>query len=613
MAQLLRINLTDESIKIEEIPKETLRKVIGGRGLAAYILLKELPARIDPLSEDNKLVFAVGPFNGLLPSKYVVAAKSPQTDILGFALASGLFSWRLRMAGYYALVVEGSSDKPKYIFIEDEKVEIRDASKLWGLTTNAVENELKKELGENFSIASIGPAGENLVRYACVINDGRRAAGRTGMGAVMGSKKLKAIAVKGNKKPDVANKELFKKVWGDFIQEFMKKDHWAIPYGTSGGIAAYSDEMGCLPTRNFTSGTFEGAEKITGEGVLAKWTVKRLGCPACPVNCWGEIEIKNGKSVKYFRGPRPEYESIAALGPTCGIDDIETIVLSNDLCNKLGIDTISTGVTIAFAMECFEKGLLTESETDGLKLNFGSSEILPKLIEKIAYKQGFGKMLSEGTRRLSQKIGKGSEAFAVHVKGLELPMHEPRPQKGFGLAYATSSRGACHNRARGVLRGETIPELGFDKDYVKKDDPRSITGKALQIKKTQDLRAVEDSLVVCYFVGIPPRILLELYRTVIGADISFEEFLKCGERIVNIERLFNVREGITRKDDALPKRIHEPLRGGVTDGLYISEGELNKMLDEYYMLRGWEVESGIPTREKLKDLDISEFDTELNI
>ena len=606
MNKILRVNLTNEKIEKTNLQEKTFCLFIGGRGLSSKILFEELKPGVDPLGPNNKLVFATGPLNGLIPCKYVVAAKSPLTGILGFSLASGPFASAIKFAGYDAIIVEGKSEEPKYLYIFDNYVELKDASKVWGKATSEAEKIIKNEVNDpNVSLAVIGPAGEKMVKIACIISDGRRAAGRTGMGAVMGSKKLKAIVIKGSQKPMIAKEKQFEDLWKKFLTEFEKTSHWARTYGTTGGIEAYSMMQGCLPTRNFVSGTFEGSHKITGEETLANWTVKRLSCPRCPVGCWGEVEIKNGRHVEYFRGPRPEYESIAALGSCCGNDDIESIVIANDLCNKYGVDTISTGVTIAFAMECYEKGIISKDVTEGLELKFGNSNAILQLIKKIALQEGFGAMLGEGSRKAAEKIGKGAEAFAVEVKGLELPMHEPRPQKGMGLAYATSPRGACHNRGWGEAR-KPIPELGLDKEFVEKTRPYSIWGKAKVVKINQDWRAVEDSLIICYFVGLGPSLATDIFNAATGFDVSVKDLLTCGERIFNLERAFNIREGITRKDDTLPKRITEPLQGGYTNGLSISLYELNSMLDEYYIERGWEKATGIPTKEKLKELGLEE-------
>ncbi|MEM3713955.1 MAG: aldehyde ferredoxin oxidoreductase family protein [Nitrososphaeria archaeon] len=601
--KIIHVNLTKDVVQEIYLNEKIFYQFIGGRGLCSKLLFEKIKPRIDPFCPDNVLIFATGPFNGLVPCKYIVAAKSPLTGILGFSLASGPFASELKLAGYDAIVIEGQTYEPKYLWVSEEEVLLKDASKVWGKTTDETEKIIKEDLGQpDAKLAVIGPAGEKMVRMACIISDGRRAAGRTGLGAIMGSKKLKAIAVKGSKKISIAREEKFRELWKNFLIDFESKPHWAKPYGTTGGIESYSNR-GLLPTRNFISGTFEGAHKITGEETLASWTVRRLSCPKCPVGCWGEIEIKNGKCVGYFKGPRPEYETIAALGSCCGNEDIESIVIGNDLCNKYGIDTISVGVTIAFIMECYEKGLLTKEELGGLEPTWGDSKVILELIKKVGLKQDFGTILGNGSKKVAEYIGKKSELLAVEIKGLELPMHEPRGQKGMGLAYATSPRGACHNRGWGEAR-QPIPELGISNEFITQTNPYSVWGKAKIVKINQDWRAVEDSLILCYFVGLKPSLITEFLNSITGFDMSISDLLKCGERIFNQERMFNVREGITRRDDTLPQRIMEPLQGGCTNGLSISPYELNSMLDEYYTERGWDKATGIPTKEKLRELEL---------
>jgi aldehyde:ferredoxin oxidoreductase len=611
MGKILRINLTKETIKEEIFDEKIARFFIGGVGLCTKILFEEVKPGIDPLGPENKLIFASGPLNGLFPCKYVVAAKSPLTGIFGMALASGPFASEMKYAGYDAIVLEGKAEEPKYLWISDNEIELKRATHIWGKTTNETEKIIKEEVGDpTAKVASIGPAGEKLVKIACIINDLVRAAGRTGLGAVMGSKNLKAIAIKGKKKIQIAREIEFKRLWEKYITIFKEKPHWASVYGTTSGIELYSRERGCLPTKNFTSGVFEGVHNITGETFLYKWTISRSSCPKCPVRCWGTIEIREGKYIDYYKGPRPEYESIAALGSCCLNDDIESIVLANDACNKYGIDTISTGVIIAFIMECYEKGLITKKDTDNLELSWGNSKVILQIIEKISQKDGIGALLSEGVKKIAEKIGGKSKDFAVHVKGLELPMHEPRGQKGMGLAYATSPRGACHNRGRGEIK-EAIPEFGINKEFVEKINPFNIWGKAKILKISQDWRAVEDSLVICYFANLNISLIVDLFNAATGFDMSINELMKCGERIFNLQRVFNVREGITRKEDRLPKRIEEPLRGGYTDGASISKYEINSMLNEYYNERGWDKYTGIPTENKLRELDLNEAIIEL--
>jgi len=594
--RILRVNLTDRRISTEKLSESEARKFLGGRGLAINLLYRELKPKIDPLGPENKLVFAVGPINAVEGN------------------CSGWFADGLKKSGYDALIVEGASESPVYIWINDENVEVRDAKHLWGKWTAETESLIREELGvKDAAVIAEGPAAENLVRFSAVTHTAHRAAGRTGLGAVMGSKKLKAIAAKGTKKIEVADpdkiKDLSKKITAETFTNPTTKT--LRDYGQIGFIPDLQND-GILPTRNFRSGVFEGADKISGQTMAATILVGKDACPRCPVACKKIVEVKEGPFAPVLpEYGGPEYENGAALGSLLGIDRLDAVCKMNMLCNAYSLDTISTGVCIAFAMECYENGLLTKEDTDGLELTFGNAEAAVKLVEKIALREGFGDVLADGVRRAAQKIGKGAEKYAVHVKGLEIPMHEPRGKKGVGLIYAVSNRGGCHVQSMhdpDLESPNMAPEISISKPLHRLDTSRE---KVLAMKKTQDYIAIINSLVICeciYWFGGPlyrPVDLVEMINAVTGWDYTVEEFMTTGERINTLCRAFNVREGITRKDDCLPPRFMEPLQGGPTEGQVITKEEFESMLNNYYEICGWDVETGIPTKRKLDELGLT--------
>jgi len=614
--KVLWVDLTKSSLTEQDLDESTVRKYIGGRAFGAKILLEELRPGIDALGPDNKLVVSTGivtgiPFAG--NCRYVVMAKSPLTNAWGEANASGYFGPELRFAGFNHLIIEGRARSPVYLYIKDGKAEIRDAEHLWGKTTGETHEAIQDELHEpKARILSIGVAGENLVRYACVLSELHRANGRCGMGAVMGSKKLKSIAVRGTRKLKyfdekrlmelcrLANKEVWQGAYGDLL----------FKYGTDGDL----DDLhatGRLPTKNFTKCTFSGYQKITGETMAETILIGRNTCYACPIACPRKVAAKEPYEVDPDYGG-PEYESTAALGSLCMIDNMVAIAKANELCNKYGLDTISTGVTISFAMECYEKGLLTEKETDGLDLKWGNSQASQQLIEKIAKREGIGDLLAEGVMRASKRIGRGAEKFAMHIKGQEVPMHEPRGKKGLGLSYATSNRGACHLQAEHDDFFEDPkwlrPELGIDKTV----DRLSVgADKARLVKVLADMWAIYDCLSLCKFTGYPEggvevERVADIVNAATGWNVTPKELMTVGERAINLCRIFNAREGMARKDDTLPERLMEPLTEGMYEGQGISRKDLDEMLDYYYEYRGWDKRTGWPTKSNLEELSLKE-------
>lgn len=614
--RILRVNLTDKKSSIDVISEKDARKFIGGKGLAINLLYRELKPGIDPLNIENKLVFAVGPVNTVgIPgdTRFVVAGKSPLTGIWGEGNCSGWFGDDLKKSGYDALVVEGASESPVYLWINDEHVDIIDARKLVGKWSAETESIIKKELDSlDASVIAEGPASENLVKFSCVTHTAHRAAGRTGLGAIMGAKKLKAIAAKGTKKIEIAYPDKVAELRKKIVKQTFSNEMTTLlrTYGQAGFVPDLQND-GLLPTRNFKSGIFNGAGKISGQKMSETILKKRDACPRCPVACKRVVEVRAGPFAPVtpeYGGP--EYESVASLGSLLGIDDLEAISRMNMLCNAYSMDTISTGVCIAFAMECYENGILTKNDTDGLELSFGNAEAAIKMVEMIAHREALGDILAEGVRSAAQKIGKGSERFAIEVKGLEVPMHEPRGKKGLGLMYAVSNRGACHIQSMhdpDLESPDMAPEIGITASLHRLDTSRD---KVLAIKKTSDWVAVINSLSLClniyWFGGVSykPLDLVEILNAVTGWDYTVEEFMKTGERINTLCRCFNVREGITRRDDTLPRRFMEPLLGGPTDGQAITEEELDSMLNDYYSICDWDVETGIPTKEKLETLGL---------
>jgi len=623
MGQILRVNLTERKIAVERLEGDTARRFIGGMGLGAKILFDELKPGIDPLGPQNKLIVATGVLAGLpFPHKISVVAKSPLTGIYGEATAGGFFGQELKFAGFDAVIVEGKAEDPVYLWIHDGEAEIRDASHLWGKATREVQKLLRAEIKDDRAqVGCIGLAGENLVKFANIMFGFNHAAGRTGLGAVMGSKKLKAIVVRGNLRVKLADEEKVVKLCKEsFInKEALRGPYWPdilTKFGSAIDLATWQ-ETGRLPTMNWRKCTFNGANNLTAETMSATILRRINTCPHCPVACNRVVEAHYPYDVDPDYGG-PEYESLAALSSLCMNDNLVAAAKANELCNKYGMDTMSTGVTIAFAMECYEKGLLTSKDTEGLDLTWGNHKSLIQLVEKIAKREGVGDLLAEGVKRASEKIGHGAEEFAMHVKGLEFPMHDVRGMKAHGLGIATSNRGACHLvvETDDAFMGQPVPEIGLDETIVSKSQTYAGPEKAKLAKICGDLFALFDSLVVCKWTTYPcggykMKTITNIVAAATGWDVNIDELMKTGERIFNLCRAFNVREGITRKDDTLPKRFTEPLPEGPYKGQAYSREELEKMLEYYYELRGWDKETGIPTREKLEELGLEYVAKEL--
>jgi aldehyde:ferredoxin oxidoreductase len=594
--KILSVDLSRKEVSIRKLPEEMCREYIGGKGFGAKILFEEMEPKADPYHSTNLLIFATGPVNGLMLSgaaKLCAVFKSPLTGVWGESQCGGYFAPQLKRAGYDIVIIQGKSRTPVYITIEDENVEIRDAAHLWGKDTFETEDIIKKDHGENFQVLSIGPAGENLVRYACITHARGRQFGRCGAGAVMGSKRLKAFAVHGIGSIEVAKPDeldAFRRELNEKIKERLKS---LTEYGTP-AIMALTNITGTLPTRYWTQGEFEGFEKINAEAIKKKLVERSKACFACTVAC-GKISkvvkvpyvlpLGSFAVIEEAEVEGPEYETLFALGSLCGNDNLESVVKANEICDRLGLDTISAGNVIAFAMECYEKGIITKENTGGIELAFGNYEAIITALRKIAYREGFGKILAEGVKRASEIIGKGSQKFAVHVKGLEPPGYDPRGLKGVALAYAVSCRGACHLRHL-AYRPNLTGSHPFGEGRI---DRLSYDGQAEMVKEQEDFYTLIDSMVLCKFVCLPtigPILwdeLTKLYSIITGIEVGRMELVTVAERINNLVRAFNLREGISRGDDTLPERfMKEPLKGQV-----VRKEKLNEMLNQYYKLRRW--------------------------
>jgi len=601
----LEVNLTSKTVRKEPLESELTRHFLGGAGFGIKILFDGVKPKTDPFSAENIVIFATGPVVGTLvpgSGRAIIISKSPLTGGCFRSLFGGYWGGELKYAGYDLIVITGSSEKPVYLSIDDDRVGFKDASHLCGKGTFETQNLIKEELGdESFQIACIGPAGENKVRIASVVHAYTHVAGRGGLGAVLGSKKLKAIAVRGSKKVDVADIDGLIKFYNNIIDETREANFQLMAYGTMRGIQTWNKD-GVCPTRNYQTEVFDGWDKITGETIVPKYSIKSKGCSACTTSCHKILKITDGKYAGVIS--RTELEDLYALGSMTEVDDIGAILMANRLCDDLGLDGISAGVTIAFAMECYEKGILTSEDTDGLELKFGNGDTLVDCVRNMAYRKGLGNLLAEGTLRMSEALGRGSQRFAMHTKGLEFAGVSPRTGAGKSLDYAVANRGGSHMEARTQMwetGSQTLEERFSTKD------------KASIVLASQNLCTVEDSLITCrFFTIIYGRTLgkshLEMIKLTTGVDIDLPQLNKIADRIYTLERCFLVREGMTRKNDTLPYRIlHEPIPEGPSKGGYTKPNMLNEMLDEYYKLREWDVKTGVPTKERLKELEIESF------
>lgn len=621
-ASIFYVDLTAGRVWREALPEAVYRRYPGGSALATYLLLKHTPKGADPLGPENTLVFATGPLAGLAisgQSRMSAAARSPLTGGVGDSQSGGYFPAEMKAAGADAIVVLGQAPAPVYLWLKDGQAELRPAEHLWGLPTAEVERRLEAELGDaRIEVAQCGIAGENGVRFAAIMNMANRANGRTGLGAVMGAKRLKAVAVRGTRYPKPADPRAFKALSGRF-QANLEANPGMVHFGKYGtdGILGYHNYKGALPTRNYSSGQFEGAaEKLGGEVYHDTILKERDTCFACGIRCKRVVELHGEYEVDPVYGG-PEYETIATFGSYCGIDDLPAIAKAGELCNKYGMDTISCGATIAWAMDCFEQGLLTPEETDGLQLRFGNVAAMLQAVEAIAHRRGrLGALLAEGSAGAARRLGRGSEALVVAVKGQEVPAHMPQFKRSLGLIYAVNPFGADHQssehdtalRAKpGSADARHLAELGT---YAAEKPEAMSENKVRFAYDTQVFYAALDSLGLCQFVWGPswqlygPSEVVELVRAATGWEVTLEEIYRVGERRLNLQRAFNAREGIGREADRLPPKFFKALTGGPTDGVSLTEAELARAQDLYYQMAGWDPATGLPTAARLAELEL---------
>ena len=596
------VHLTSRTAEDLTVPESVVRKFIGGSGLGTYLLFRYGSPAGDPLSPDNPLIFMNGPFQGTgIPTsgRHQVISKSPLTDAFGESDCGGAFGFHLKRAGYDGLVFLGKASSPVYVAVLDGRVEIRDGTSLWGKDTFETEEALFAAVGKPAGVACIGPAGERMVLLANIMHDGRnaRAAGRGGMGAVMGSKNLKAVVARGNGRTVMADEKRVRGKSAEKAKFYMEKLPAMTRFGTAGGVAL-AEQNGDLPLKNWSMGSWpEEVKSITGEAMAETILTGNWGCVACPIRCGREVAFDG------ISGAGPEYETIGMLGSNCLISDLKAIGRGNDLCNRMGIDTISGGSAVAFSMELFERGIIDE-KTVGNPLKWGDGEAMVRFLTDISEKRGFGAVLAEGTRKAAEKIGKGAEKYAIHSKGMDFPAHDPRCYKSLAAGYATSNRGACHlsGFSYSFERSMTYPELGVDTVLDRTLDE----GKGKINVGFQNLMGVVDSLKMCKFPFAATRIddLLVWIAGVTGWDMDYRELMTAGERIFNLKKLYNMGCGLSAKDDSLPERILRETRGsgGSADTL----PDLEAQLREYYSERGW-TEEGIPLPGKIASLGLEEF------
>jgi aldehyde:ferredoxin oxidoreductase len=584
--KLLRVNLSSGDVAVEDVDEAVFDSYIGAKGVGAYYFCKEMEKGVEPLSSDNIVILSTGPYQGTeIPAagRFATITKSPLTGIFLDTYCGGWFGHSLKRCGYDLVVIEGRAESPSYISIKNQDVRIKGASKLWGKTTDETEGALRDMEGKGIRVLSAGPAGENLVKIACLISDYRRSAGRGGSGAVFGSKNLKAVCVEGSKKLPVADKKELKETIRQISENVRAKreegEDFYI-YGTS-STPDDASEKDRMPTRNYSQAEFEGAVDITGETLHEEYDVNMVGCCSCLIKCQGEIVDV---------GERPEYETLAMLGSNCGVRDVRKIIEANILCNQLGLDTISTGGVVGFAMESSKLGIIEE------KYEFGNGDQLLGLISKIAAREGIGDVLAEGVRNASKKLGEGSEKLAVHVKGLEIPAWDPRGKLGHGLAYMTADIGGSHLR----------------EFYSTKKIPNTSALEVMdKFVRGQDKNVMRDNFIICTFAmdTMNRSLRKDAYKAITGKALSDERENDVVNRIWTLIRLYNVREGISRKDDCLPHKFRSvPLPSGVAEGCtaFVSEEDMELSLDEYYKRRGWDSD-GVPTEETVSRLGLGWF------
>jgi len=608
--RMLRIDLANRKTRVEDLPEKDLRRFIGGAGLGAEILRSELPEKIAPFDSRNLLIFGTGPFQGpAVPggAKFSITGISPQTQTYADTAAGADWGPALKDAGYDVLVVEGVSERPVYLQIVDDRVEIRDATPLWGLDTFETVDAIRKETQDKkLSISAIGPAGERKVAIACIAVDKHSFAGRCGLGAVMGAKNLKAVAVRGTQRVEVHQPDNAGELIKKYRQHILKtvKENGFMAHGTP-GLCVTAEGLGDMPIKYWEGDVFpDGAKKLGAPNYTEVLKAKPLPCKYCPIGCHRSITITEPQEYAQV-GIGPEYETVGMMGTNCLIDDPKAVAKANEMANKLGIDTISAGAMVGFAMECFERGWITTQDTDGLEIKWGDPKTLIRLVEQIGKKERFGSIFCEGTLEAARKIGKGASEIVAHCKGLDLPAHDPRACISLAPTYATGTRGACHFRGGCEdieMGGFFIPEIGITKETVKFFERENQSKLAA---KCQDYFALLNSLVLCAFMvdggDMPFTGLKNLFNAITGWDYSIDDLMTAGERIFTVQRLNNIRDGYNAKTDELPKKMFKAAQEGFRAGKIPPFKEL---MEDYYRLRGWD-EKGEPKKETLKRLDLA--------
>jgi len=626
--KILHVNLTTGQITVEEPSEEFYRTYWGGSAMGTYYLLKNTPPGADPLGPENTLSIMLSATTGVAisgQSRATATAKSPLSGLIGDSQAGGFWPAELKFAGFDGIVFIGKSPRPVYLWVHDggagnpPVAELRDASHLWGKITGEAERIIKQELGdEKIQVAQIGPSGEKLVRFAAIMNMSNRAHGRTGMGAVMGSKNLKAIAVRGHNRVNVADKEAVTRLarlastrLPDYPDMKGLQD-----LGTA-SVLNYQNSMGGLPTRNYTSGVFEQAENLSGERMADTILKENDTCYACAVRCKRVVETEyKGAQVEPFYGG-PEYETLGTFGSYCSIGDLPAVALANQICDQYGVDTITCGATIAFAMQCFEKGILTTQDTGGIELRFGNGDAMLAMLDKIVRREGVGDLLANGSAHAAKKIRRGAEDLVVAVKNQELPAHMPQVKRSLALVYAVNPFGADHQSSEhdpgytaeaSPISLERMAQIGLTAPQPDRVLNREKAKLALY---TEWNYSFMDSADLCQFVYGPswqlmgPVEMVELMRAVTGWEMTIADMQRIGERRLNLLRLFNAREGVGRERDTLPRRLFdEPLKGGPSDGVSIARDEFEAALNDYYELAGWDKTTGMPTQSKLEELGL---------
>ncbi|NLD72988.1 MAG: aldehyde ferredoxin oxidoreductase family protein [Chloroflexi bacterium] len=620
MGKVLHVDLSSGTLEVETPPESFYRTYMGGSALNLHYLLKMMPPGADPLGPENVLAISVGtltgaPISGL--SRVMMNAKSPLTDAIGDSQAGGFWPAELKFAGYDAIIIRGRAERPVYLWLHDGEAELRDAGHLWGQVTGDVEDAIRAEHDDpRVQVLQIGPAGERLTRFACVMNYANRANGRTGMGAVMGSKNLKAVAVRGHARPEVADPECLREMarWGR--DHFEESGVYGIGLnGTPNGVIGLQ-ETGALPTRNWSSGVFEGWESLWGETMSQTILKERDTCYGCLVRCKRVVEVNEGPYTVDPRYGGPEYETVATMGSYCGVDDLAAISLANEICNKYGMDTISCGATVAFAMDCFEQGILTAADTGGIDLRFGNADAMVQMVQMIADRQGLGDLLAQGSYRAAEQIGKGAEDLVVACKKQEFPAHVPQAKRSLALIYAVNPFGADHMSHEHdpnytpTQDKETLDRLST-MGLIHPVDARDLSDEKVRFALfTEHLFSALDCLGTCQFVWGPswqlygPVQLVEAIRAITGWQTTLEEVQQVGERRLNLLRAFNAREGLGKDYDTLPKKAFQPLVGGATDGVRVTEEEFLRAREVYYQMAGWD-ENGTPGAGTLARLGLS--------